>query len=302
VTAAEPVGAGRPERWAPQSLATGRIVSLVTHSLRFALLSLALAGCHPTPAQAPAASPPVTAPVGEPQAPAAATPLTRAQVTAIVAAADRDPDDRTADERRAPVDLLLFIGVAPGMKVADIGAGFGYTTELLARAVGPTGRVYGQNPKFVLERFAEKGWSARLAKPVMANVVRVDREFGDPLPPDLHDLDAVVNVLFYHDFEWMGVDRSAHDAAVFRALRPGGVYVLVDHSAKDGAGTSGSKTLHRIEESVVRKELEAAGFQLLEEASFLRNPSDTRDWNALPWQNGREEQSDRFVLKFRKPI
>ena len=109
-------------------------------------------------------------------------------------------------------------------------------------------------------------------------------------------------MLFYHDFEWMGVDRAAHNAAIFRALRPGGVYVLVDHSAKEGAGTSGSQTLHRIEEAVLRKELEAAGFQLVEEASFLRNPNDTRDWNALPWQGERDELSDRFVLKFRKPI
>jgi len=271
---------------------------------RFALLSLALAGCRTTPAGSPAASPSdTTAPPASTTAPeTAATPLTRAQIEAIVAAEDRDPDDRQADARRAPVDLLLFIGVAPGMRIADIGAGFGYTTELLARAVGPTGKVYGQNPKFVLERFAEQGWSARLRKPVMANVVRVDREFGDPLPPDLHELDAVVNVLFYHDFEWMEVDRAAHNAAIFRALRPGGVYVLVDHSAKPGAGTSGSQTLHRIEEAVLRQELEAAGFRLDGEAEFLRNPQDTRDWNALPWQSGREEQSDRFVLKLRKPI
>ena len=281
-----------------------RIVWPVTRPLRSALLSLALAGCRTTPAEPPTASPNAAptpaASTAEPQAPAA--PLTRAQVEAIVAAEDRDPDDRQADARRAPVELLLFIGVAPGMKLADLGAGFGYTTELLARAVGPTGKVYGQNPKFVLERFAEKGWSARLGKPVMANVVRVDREFVDPLPPELHDLDAVVNVLFYHDFEWMAVDRAAHNAAIFRALRPGGVYVIVDHSAKEGAGASGSQTLHRIEEKLVREELAAAGFELVEEADFLRNPSDTRDWNALPWQNGREELSDKFVLKFRKPI
>lgn len=279
-------------------------MSLVTRPLRFVLLSLAFAGCQPTPTQAPAAPPSAAPPAADAAAeptPAAA-PLGRAEVEAIVAAEDRDPADREADARRAPVELLLFIGVAPGMKIADLGAGFGYTTELLARAVGPTGQVYGQNPKFVLERFAEQGWSARLAKPVMANVTRVDREFGDPLPPELHDLDAVVNVLFYHDFEWMGVDRAAHNTAILRALRPGGVYVLVDHSAKEGAGTSGSQTLHRIEEAVLRKELEAAGFQLVEEASFLRNPQDTRDWNALPWQSKREEQSDRFVLKFRKPL
>lgn len=233
-------------------------------------------------------------------APAPAT-LDRAAVEAIVTAPDRDPRDLETDARRDPTQLLLFIGVAPGMKVADIGAGTGYTTELLARAVGPEGVVYGHNPPFVLERFAEQGWSERLAKPVMANVVRLDREFDDPFPPQLSDLDAVVNVMFYHDFEWQGVDRKAHAAAVFRALRPGGVYIVVDHSAKEGAGVSGSQSLHRIEEAVVRAELEAAGFELAAQAEFLRNPQDTRDWNALPWRSEREELSDRFVLAFRKP-
>jgi predicted methyltransferase len=86
------------------------------------------------------------------------------------------------------------------MKVADLGAGGGYTTELLARAVGPTGVVYGQNSKFLLERFAEKPWSARLERPVNAVVVRADREFDDPIPPEAKgQLDLVVDVLFYHD-------------------------------------------------------------------------------------------------------
>ncbi len=240
-------------------------------------------------------------PVPEPVSATAPTALDRAQIEAIVAAPDRDPGDLETDVRRAPVDLLLFLGIAPGMRVADIGAGLGYTTELLARAVGPEGTVYGHNPPFVLERFAEKGWSARLGKPIMANTVRLDRPFDDPFPADVTGLDVVVNVLFYHDFEWQGVDRAAHNAGVFRALAPGGIYVLIDHSAADGAGVSGSKTLHRIEEALLREELERAGFELARQADFLRNPDDTRDWNALPWRSGREESSDRFVLAFRKP-
>ena len=136
---------------------------------------------------------------------------------------------------------------------------------------------------------------------LMASVVRLDREFDDPFPPDLNDLDVVVNVMFFHDFEWQGVDRAAHLAGVLRALRPGGRYVIVDHSAAPGAGASGSQTLHRIEEALVRTELEAAGFVLVDEADFLRNPDDTRDWNALPWRSGRDELSDRFVLAFEKP-
>ena len=94
------------------------------------------------------------------------------------------------------------------MRVAELGAGGGYTTELFARAVGPDGTVYGQNNKFVLERFAAKPWNERLAKTVMKNVVRVDRELDDPFPPDAKNLDAVLVVLVYHDFVWLGVDRT----------------------------------------------------------------------------------------------
>jgi hypothetical protein len=140
----------------------------------------------------------------------------------IVGSPDRSPDDRALDAGRHPDQLLTFIGVAPGMRVAEVGAGLGYTTELLARAVGPSGVVYAQNNKFIREKFAEKPWTDRLAKPVMKPVVRVDREFDHPLPPEATNLDAVVNVMLYHDTVWMKTDRAAMNRAVFAALRPGG--------------------------------------------------------------------------------
>jgi predicted methyltransferase len=221
---------------------------------------------------------------------------------AIVAAPDREPGDREDDVRRKPVELLTFMRLREGMKVADIGAGFGYTTELLARAVGPTGRVYSQNTTWVLDRFARKGWTERLAKPINANVVGLEREFADPFPDDIEPLDRVINVLFYHDFEWMGVDRAAHNADVFAALRPGGTYVIVDSSAAAGRGAADSQTLHRVEESLVIAELEAAGFVLAARGEFVRNPSDTRDWNALDFDRIKAgEFSDKFVLEFVKP-
>jgi predicted methyltransferase len=200
--------------------------------------------------------------------------------------------------------LLAFYGVKPGMKVADIGAGRGYTTFLLARAVGPAGRVYAQNPKFVREKFSEPGFSERLTTPAFANVVRVDQEFDAPVPADVHDLDLVVNFIFYHDTYWMKVDNAAMNRAIFNALRPGGAYVIVDQSALAGAGSGASQTLHRVEESTVRAEVEAAGFKLKESADFLRNPADARDWNASPGaaeKAGRRGQADRFILKFVKP-
>jgi len=224
------------------------------------------------------------------------------RLRAVVTAPDRSDTDRALDAGRHPAEMLAFFEVSPGMRVAELGAGGGYTTELLARTVGPNGSVYAQNNKFILERFAEKPWSERLAKPVMKNVVRVDREFDDPLPPDAHDLDAVFIVLFYHDTVWMKTDRAKMNRAVFQALKPGGTYAVIDHSARAGAGLADVETLHRIDEQRLRAEIEQAGFQFAGEADFLRNPGDARDWNDSPRAAGdRRGTSDRFVLKFVKP-
>jgi predicted methyltransferase len=221
---------------------------------------------------------------------------------AIVESKDRSDADRALDAGRHPAEMLAFFGVLFGMRVAELGAGGGYTTELLARAVGPTGVVYGQNSPVILERFAEAPWKERLTKPVMRNVIRVDRGFDEPLPPEVHDLDGVFIVLFYHDTVWLGADRARMNAAVFRALRPGGTYAVVDHSARAGSGVADVKTLHRIEESVVREEIERAGFRFAGEATFLKNPADARDWNDSPSAAAeRRGTSDRFVLRFTKP-
>ena len=225
-----------------------------------------------------------------------------APVRDAVGAPDRTDADRALDAGRHPAETLAFFGIAPGMRVAELGAGGGYTTELLARVVGPSGVVYGQNSPLILERYAAKPWAERLARPATAKVVRLDRPFDDPFPPDVRDLDAVVTILFYHDTVWMGVDRARMNAAVFRALRPGGVYGIVDHSARRGTGTADVQTLHRIDERVLRDEVEAAGFRLAAEATFLRNPADPRDWNDSPRVAGdRRGTSDRFVLRFVKP-
>jgi predicted methyltransferase len=226
----------------------------------------------------------------------------KALANAVVTAADRSPEDRALDAGRKPVELLAFLGVQPAWRIADLGAGGGYTTELLQRAVGSEGVVYGQNSKKLLDMFLEKPWSARLAKPVMKGVVRLDRDFDDPFPDGLRPLDAVTMVLFYHDTVWLGVNREAMNKAVFAALKPGGVFVIVDHSARPGDGVDVTNTFHRIEENVVKSEVQAAGFVLDGQADFLRNKDDTRDWNDSPRAAGeRRGTSDRFVLRFRKP-
>jgi predicted methyltransferase len=225
-----------------------------------------------------------------------------ANSSGVVIAPDRSPADRQLDPARHPAEMLTFFGIAPGMRVAELGSGTGYTTELLARAVGPTGVVYGQNPKWLLERFAEKPWSERLGKPAMKNVTRLDREFDDPLPAEVKNLDAVISILFYHDTVWLGADRDRMNRAVFAALKSGGVYGVIDHSGRAGTGLTEVKTLHRIEEETLKAEVLRAGFKLGAEGTFLKNPNDARDWNDSPTAAAdKRGMSDRFVLRFVKP-
>jgi predicted methyltransferase len=252
-------------------------------------------------AGAPAASPNTAS---APRATANEAPETvvAPHIRAAVDATDRDAADKALDAGRHPAALLDFCGVPPGGKVAEIAAGGGYTAELAARAVGPTGKVFGVNDKFLLEKYAEQPWSARLAKPVNRNVVRVDRELDDPLPPEAKDLDVVIDNLFYHDTFWLEVDRGKMNRAILAALKPGGVYCVIDHSGRAGTGAGETKTLHRIEEKVVREEIESAGFKLAAESTAWRNPADTRDWNAAPFAaKDRRGTSDRFALKYVKP-
>src|SRR5438445_4441168 len=215
---------------------------------------------------------------------------------AIVASPDRSEADRQTDQRRNPELLLAFTGVRPGMRVLDMGAGAGYSTELLARAVGPRGTVYAQDAPAIAERLKDR-FDERAKSPAMKNVVRVVRDYDDPLPPEARDLDLVTFFFFYHDTAYMNVDRGKMKRRLFEALKPGGLLVIADHSAQAGAGASAAKSLHRIEESVLRREIEAAGFRLEAEADFLRHPEDPRDTIVfrpkLP--------VDEFVLKFVKP-
>jgi len=246
------------------------------------------------------------APPGAQEPPA----LGAAQIAATVASADRTPADRENDKRRKPEQLLAFIGPRPGMVALDLVAGGGYTTELLARAIGPSGQVVGQaQPRDpsrpvpagarapgagVLER------AARLAdaKAPAAPISLVLQRLVDPVPPDLQGrLDLVTLMFNYHDLGFLGEGRAQLNRAVFAALKPGGVYVVADHAGRPGTGISESTTLHRIEEAFLRSEIEAAGFRLAAAGTFLRNPADPRDKETpdppMP--------KDEFVLKFIKP-
>lgn len=214
----------------------------------------------------------------------------------IVAAPDRSDADRKNDQRRNPVALFAFTGARPGMKVLDMGAGGGYSSELLARIVAPGGTVYSQAPADLFPN-AHKTYAARAKRPAMKNAVRLERPFDDPLPPGVGGFDLITFFFFYHDTVWIDVDRAKMNRRLYEALKPGGILVVTDHSARPGDGANVTKSLHRIEESVVRRELEAAGFQFVASGDFLRSPADARDTHV----NKNTVPNDEFVLKYRKP-
>ena len=271
--------------------------------------------------------------LGSGVAPAQQSPpqLSSVQIAQIVASPDRSAADRTNDLRRKPELMLGFIGIRPGIVALDLSAAGGYTTELLARAIGPSGSVYGQsrppsqtptpppaaegnsNPSATPSAapatpaaarrpssvaLAERDSKLRSNGVQAAPIVAVTRPFEDPVPPELASerLDLVTLMFNYHDLGHLGVDRAAMNRAVFGALKPGGLYVIADHSGRPGTGISESGTLHRIEEAFLRQEVESAGFRLLEEGNFLRNPNDPRDKNTPD----PPQPKDEFVLKFVK--
>ncbi|MBC7470912.1 MAG: class I SAM-dependent methyltransferase [Ramlibacter sp.] len=221
-------------------------------------------------------------------------PLSDGRVAAIVASPDRSAADRENDARRKPAEVLTFIGVRPGMVALDLSAGRGYTTELVARAVGAGGKVYAQTAAATSPALA-----GRASNPATSNIVPVVRRFDDPVPPEVASggLDLVTLMFNYHDFGALGVDRARMNHAVFNALKRGGMYVIADHSGRNGTGISEAGTLHRIEEAFVVAEVQAAGFRLAASGNFLRNPSDPRDRN-MPEP---PMPKDEFVLKFVKP-
>jgi predicted methyltransferase len=218
----------------------------------------------------------------------------------------------------------------------DLSAGGGYTTEVLARAVGPSGRVYGQSPPpnpatprpaapegaaypAVMPMTGASAAPAMPAMPAMApvrktsaellaernknpmvgNIIPVVRKFEDPIPAEISaaSLDLVTLMFNYHDLGYQNIDRERMNRAVFAALKPGGMYVIADHAGRAGTGISEASTLHRMEEAFLIREVTAAGFKLAAQGDFLRNPADPRDKNTpVPAQ-----PKDEFVVKFVKP-
>lgn len=255
----------------------GRIVGLRPSLLWVATLGLsalvALGGC-----------------ASAPSSPASDAP--HPDYAAVVADPIRAADDRLADERRKPVELLRFTQVQRGMNVMDVAAGGGYTTQLLALAVGPSGTVWAQTSKI------RPGLEKRLAAHPQANIHVLVRGFEDPYPSDAPRLDLITFVLNYHDIAYDdAVDRDRMNRALFDALKPGGHLVLIDHAAQPGSGLRDTRTLHRIDQALVQQEFERAGFVLQQESDFLRNPVDPRQQAFFDMKT----PTDRFALRFVRP-
>jgi predicted methyltransferase len=218
-------------------------------------------------------------------------------VLSAVNSPDRPAADKQLDPGRKPEQMLAFFGIEPGMKVADLWAFDGYTTELLARAVGRSGKVYSQNG----EMPAQDTRKGRLKEPGIGGaIVELVKPFtnpGDILPVPAGSLDAVICNMNYHDLIGEGYNTAKINAAVLNSLKPGGIYGIIDNSAAPGSGARDVSTLHRIDEAYEVNQIKSAGFVLVAASDVLRNPKDDRSWLVFKHRG----EQDRFMLKFIKP-
>jgi predicted methyltransferase len=221
-------------------------------------------------------------------------------IAAAIADPTRPAADRDRDAERKPAEMLAFAGVKPGMVVIDMLPGGGYFTRIFSTAVGPTGKVVGYVPD---EMFSGRPKSldainAIAAEPAHKNVEALHDPALAPGPQNIADV--VWTSQNYHDLHNVpGLDVVAFNKVLYGIVRPGGVYIVLDHAAPAGSGLTDTNTLHRIDAATVRKEVEAAGFKFDGESKVLANPADTRTLKVFdPSIRG---HTDQFVLRFRKP-
>jgi predicted methyltransferase len=225
--------------------------------------------------------------------------------TAIVdAIADpaRPDGDRQQDVNRKPLEVLTFAGIKPGDHVADFIPGGGYVTRLFSKIVGAKGHVYAIVPEelFKMRDSADAAVQAIAADPAYANVTVLREPVNKFSAPE--KLDMVWTSMNYHDLhdKFMGpADLAVLNKAIFDALKPGGIYLVLDHTAAAGSGLRDTATLHRIDPEVVKKEVLAAGFVLEAQSDVLKNPDD--DLTAKVFNPAIRGKTDKFIFRFRKP-
>ncbi len=221
-------------------------------------------------------------------------PSTPAYIRKAVESPDRSAEQRARDVNRKPAELLTLSGVKPGDKVVEF-ASFGqYFTTLLSAIVGPKGMVYMYDLPYTEKRAGEASRAFVAAHP-NAHYELIDYNKLE-LPKNI---DVVFNVLYYHDLSLNDIDIANLNAKIFKALKPGGVFFVVDHNAAPGTGRRDSKALHRIDPEVIKQEVTAAGFELIEQSNLLAHPED--DHTKMVFTPGLRGLTDQTVFKFRKP-
>jgi len=223
--------------------------------------------------------------------------------TAATQHAGRSSDDLKRDHIDKPADTLRLAGIKPGMQVADVLASDGYYSELLSEIVGPKGHVLLLNNE-AYDKFSNNAWRERIAKHHLSNVEHRTIDMAN-MGLGEGTLDAAVLIKVYHDLYWVSpqdgwpkIDTGKVLDQIAKALKPGGVVLLVDHSAKPGTGSAAAQDLHRIDEAFAREDFEAHGFTFVTTSDVLRKPEDKRD--QISYKPPMLGKTDRFVFVFRK--
>jgi len=254
-----------------------RVSLLVTSALLFIA---AAQGCH---AQAPPAMPAYVIPPGTP-----------ANVRRAVEAPDRTDEQRARDYHRKPAEILTMSGIKEGDKIVEI-ASFGqYFTTMLSAAVGPSGHVEMLDLPYTGER---AGPASRAFVEKHPNATYRLENYNEATLPQ--NLDSVWMVLYYHDLKPQGIDTAAFNRKIFSALKPGGIFLVIDHKAEDGSGWRDAGTIHRMGVDTIKQEVLAAGFELKQESDLLANPADDR--TKMVFAPGTRGTTDQAFFIFRKP-
>jgi predicted methyltransferase len=258
-------------------------------TIRLGALLFSLAACS-APIAVSLAADEATAPPAAHEVPAG----TPAYIRHAVESPDRKPEQKARDVNRKPAELLTLSGIKPGQRVVEF-ASFGqYFTDMLSDIVGPKGMVYMYDLPYTEKRAGEASRAFVAAHPNSKYEV-IDYNKVE-LPKNV---DIVFNVLYYHDLSLNDIDTASLNKRIFQALRRGGIYFIVDHNAAPGSGRRDTKALHRIDPEVIKQEVQAAGFKLVEESKLLARPED--DHTKMVFTPGLRGLTDQTVFKFRKP-
>ena len=217
-----------------------------------------------------------------------------ANIKRAVESPTRPAEQRARDADRKPAETLMLAEIAEGERVVELGAFGHYWTTMLVEAVGSSGSVYMIDMPWT-DRFG--GEAARAFDAAHANATYTQAHYNQMQLPT--NVDAVIMVQFYHDLTRDNVDTADMNRKILAALKPGGIYLVVDHNAENGSGWRDASTLHRIDPAAIKSEVTAAGFELVQDSPLLANPADDRKQSMRA--EGIRGKTDQAVLVFRKP-